>query len=240
MLFISQIIQMCSIIRLVKVGDNMEIIKFMEKLGIVSDNLKLYQMALTHTSYSNEHPEYPHYERLEFLGDAVLELIMSDYLYNEKYLEEGMMTKMRASYVCENALYKYALSLDFPKYVRVGEGIKPNATILADMFEALIGAIYLDQGFERASSFVLGIIVPYIKNGVDFLKDYKSELQELVQTVKKSVVYEIVNESGPSHNRTFECVALVDGIVMGRGISSSKKGAEQEAAKEALSKQAKV
>ena len=135
--------------------------------------------------------------------------------------------------MCENALYRYALDLDFPKYVRVGEGIKPNATILADMFEAVVGAIYLDQGFEKANSFVLDIVVPYIKKGTDFLKDYKSELQELVQTVKKSVVYEIVSERGPSHNRTFECVALVDGIIMGRGVSSSKKGAEQEAAKEA-------
>lgn len=214
--------------------------EFISKLGISTSNVKLYEKALTHTSYSNEHPEYEHYERLEFLGDAVLELIMSDYLYNEEHLEEGVMTKMRASYVCENALYRYALDLDFPKYVRVGEGIKPNATILADMFEAVVGAIYLDQGFEKANSFVLDIVVPYIKKGTDFLKDYKSELQELVQTVKKSVVYEIVSERGPSHNRTFECVALVDGIIMGRGVSSSKKGAEQEAAKEALSKQAKI
>ena len=214
--------------------------EFISKLGISTSNVKLYEKALTHTSYSNEHPEYEHYERLEFLGDAVLELIMSDYLYNEEHLEEGVMTKMRSSYVCENALYRYALDLDFPKYVRVGEGIKPNATILADMFEAIVGAIYLDQGFEKANSFVLDIVVPYIKKGTDFLKDYKSELQELVQTVKKSVVYEIVSERGPSHNRTFECVALVDGIIMGRGVSSSKKGAEQEAAKEALSKQAKI
>ena len=214
--------------------------EFISKLGISTSNVKLYEKALTHTSYSNEHPEFDHYERLEFLGDAVLELIMSDYLYNEEHLEEGVMTKMRSSYVCENALYRYALDLDFPKYVRVGEGIKPNATILADMFEAIVGAIYLDQGFEKANSFVLDIVVPYIKKGTDFLKDYKSELQELVQTVKKSVVYEIVSERGPSHNRTFECVALVDGIIMGRGVSSSKKGAEQEAAKEALSKQAKI
>lgn len=215
-------------------------IDLLKKLNIQTDNKELYETALTHTSYSNEHSLYVHYERLEFLGDAVLELVISDYLYNEKHLEEGMMTKMRASYVCENALYQYATDLNFIQYVRVGEGIKPNATILADMFEAFIGALYLDKGLEYTSSFILNIIIPYIKKDTSFLHDYKSELQELVQTVKKSVIYDIIDEYGPPHAKTFKCIALVDGIVMGTGIASSKKAAEQEAAKEALSKQAKV
>lgn len=218
----------------------MELKDLLEKLNITNYNEELYQTAFTHTSYSNEHNNVTHYERLEFLGDAVLELIMSDYLYNEKHLPEGTMTKMRASYVCENALYQYASDLNFINYVKVGEGITPNATILADIFEAFIGAMYLDKGFAPTKEFVLNIIIPYIKKETNFLSDYKSELQELVQTVKKSVTYEIISETGPAHNKTFEIVVKVDGIILGKGIAGSKKAAEQQAAKEALSKQAKV
>jgi len=218
----------------------MELKDLLEKLNITNYNEELYQTAFTHTSYSNEHNNVTHYERLEFLGDAVLELIMSDYLYNEKHLPEGTMTKMRASYVCENALYQYASDLNFIDYVKVGEGITPNATILADIFEAFIGAMYLDKGFAPTKEFVLNIIIPYVKKETNFLSDYKSELQELVQTVKKSVTYEIISETGPAHNKTFEIVVKVDGIILGKGIAGSKKAAEQQAAKEALSKQAKV
>lgn len=214
--------------------------ELLDKLNIVTDNEELYITALTHTSYSNEHSNCNNYERLEFLGDAVLELAISDYLYNERHLEEGTMTKIRACYVCENALYEYALKLGFPSYVRVGEGIKVNDTILADMFEAFVGAIYLDKGFKASKDFILDIIIPYIKKEVNFLQDYKSKLQELVQTYKKSVYYDIVSESGPAHDKTFECIVKVDDIIMGRGVASSKKAAEQQAAKEALSKQAKI
>ncbi len=214
--------------------------ELLDKLNIVTDNEELYITALTHTSYSNEHNNCNNYERLEFLGDAVLELAISDYLYNERHLEEGTMTKIRACYVCENALYEYALKLKFSNYVRVGEGIKVNDTILADMFEAFVGAIYLDKGFKASKDFILNIIIPYIKKEVNFLQDYKSKLQELVQTYKKSVYYDIVNESGPAHDKTFECIVKVDDIIMGRGVASSKKAAEQQAAKEALSKQAKI
>ncbi len=210
------------------------------KLDISTDREDMYLTALTHTSYSNEHNNCDNYERLEFLGDAVLELVVSDYLFNAKHLEEGSMTKMRACYVCEAALYDYALKLEFPKYVRVGEGIKLNDTILADMFEAFVGALYVDKGFFVSRKFILDMVVPYVKKGVNFLQDYKSKLQELVQTYKKSVYYDIVKESGPAHDKTFECVVKVDDIVMGHGVASSKKGAEQQAAKEALSKQAKI
>lgn len=215
--------------------------ELLDNLNINTDKEYLYQTALTHTSYSNEH-DIPSYERLEFLGDAVIELIMSDYLYKEKAFEEGDMTKTRAAYVCEQALYTYASDLNFDKYILLGSGdaIKANETIMADVFEAFTGALYLDKGLEIAKKFVLDKIIPYLEVGTKFMNDYKSELQELVQTVKKSVEYEIINEYGPAHQKTFECIVKVDGIIYGKGKASSKKGAEQQAAKEALSKQAKI
>ena len=216
------------------------IMKILDDLKINTKNINLYKTAFTHTSYSNEHDNCESYERLEFLGDAVLELIISDYLYNEKHLEEGTMTKMRASYVCEEACATYAKKLGFDKYILLGSGeTSANVTILADVFESFVGATYLDQGFDFVNNMVLKIIVKYINNGVDFLHDYKSELQELVQTVKKSVVYEIIDEQGPAHDKTFTCQVRVDDIIMGKGIGSSNKQAEQMAAKMALSKQVK-
>ncbi len=216
--------------------------EILDKLNIEYNNISLYTEAFTHTSYSNEHSHCPNYERLEFLGDAVLELIISKYLFQDKEYKEGIMTKKRASYVCENALYRYASDLDFFKYIRLGSGEKkePNPTILADVFEAFIGAMYLDKGFDYTEEKMIKIITPYIKENIEFLKDYKSELQELVQTFKKSVEYKIVNEYGEPHCPTFVCEVLVDGMILGRGCANSKKGSEQEAAREALSKQAKI
>jgi ribonuclease-3 len=211
--------------------------ELLEKLNINTGNFDLYKTAFTHTSYSNEHYKCSSYERLEFLGDAVLELVISDYLYNEKNFEEGTMTKVRSSYVCEEACATYAKELGFNKYILLGSGeLEANDTIMADVFESFIGAVYLDQGFEFVNEIVLNIIVKYINKKVDFLHDYKSELQELVQTVKKSVTYTIIDESGPAHRKKFTCQVEVDGVVMGQGTGSSKKQAEQGAAKEALSK----
>ena len=215
--------------------------QLLKELNIKPKDISLYETAFTHTSYSNEHSNCESYERLEFLGDAVLELIISDYLYNEKHLEEGTMTKMRSSYVCEEACATYSNDLGFDKYIRLGSGENgASVTILADVFESFIGATYLDQGFDFTKKLVLDIIIPYINKGIDFLQDYKSNLQELVQTVKKSVVYEIIDEKGPAHKKVFTCQVKVDGIVMGKGVGNSKKLAEQEAAKNALSKQAKL
>lgn len=214
--------------------------EILNKLGISTNDDNLYVQAFTHTSYSNENLECESYERLEFLGDAVLELIISDYLYNEKHLEEGTMTKMRASYVCEAACCTYAKELGLDKYIRLGSGeVEANTTILADVFESFIGAMYLDQGIEVTRKIVMDVISGYIEKKIDFLHDYKSELQEQVQTIRKSAVYEIVDERGPAHDRTFTCQVKVDDIVMGTGVGSSKKAAEQEAAKEALEKQVK-
>jgi len=216
-------------------------VEILDKLNIIPKNKSLYIQAFTHTSYSNEHLEEESYERLEFLGDAVLELVISDYLYNEKHLEEGTMTKMRSGYVCEAACCTYAKALGLDEYVRLGSGeVAANTTILADVFESFVGAIYLDQGIEVAKMVVMNVIVDYIDKRVDFLHDYKSELQEQVQTVRKSAVYEIVEETGPAHDKTFTCQVKVDDIIMGIGVGSSKKAAEQEAAKEALKKQIRV
>lgn len=214
--------------------------KVFKKLDINPTNMNLYTAAVTHSSFSNENPSYPDYERLEFLGDAVLEIIISDYLYKERKLEEGVMTRMRASYVCEEACATYAKELGLDVDIRVGSGEVLNQTITADVFEAFVAALYLDQGFEFTKKFVLNIITKYIEEEVDFLHDYKSTLQELVQTEKKSLVYEVINEEGPSHNKTFTSIVKIDDIVMGKGIGNSKKASEQEAARDALSKQAKV
>lgn len=216
--------------------------KIFKTLNFNPTNINLYYEAFTHTSYSNENPSFTSYERLEFLGDAILEFVISDYLYKERHLTEGVMTKMRANYVCEEALATYAHDLKFEEDIKLGSGeleTGPNNTILADVFEAFVAAMYLDIGFEKTQEMVLKIMLKYITKGVDFLHDYKSTLQELVQTDKKSVVYEIISEEGPAHNRRFECVVKVDGHILGRGIGSSKKASEQEAAKAALAKQAK-
>ena len=211
------------------------------RLEIEPKNIDLYKLAFSHSSYVNEKHLKADYERLEFLGDAVLELIMSDYLYKERHLEEGTMTKMRSSYVCEEACATYSTDLGFKDYILLGSGeSEATVPILADVFESFVGATYLDQGFAFTNEFVLKVITKYINKGIDFLHDYKSELQELVQTVKKSVVYEVIDEKGPAHDKTFTCQVKVDDVVMGKGTGTSKKNAEQAAAKVALSKQVKI
>lgn len=214
--------------------------KVFRKLDINPTNMNLYTTSVTHSSFTNENPSYPDYERLEFLGDAVLEIIISEYLYKERKLEEGVMTRMRASYVCEEACATYAKEIGLDADIRVGSGETLNQTITADVFEAFVAALYLDQGFDFTKEFVLDIITKYIEDGVDFLHDYKSTLQELVQTEKRSLIYEVINEEGPSHNKKFTSVVKIDDIIMGKGTGNSKKASEQEAARDALSKQAKV
>ncbi len=208
-----------------------------KKLDINPTNMNLYYQAFTHSSYTNENPSYPNYERLEFLGDAVLEIIISDYLYKEWHLEEGTMTKMRANYVCEKACATYARNLNFESDVRIGNNEEINDTIIADIFEAFIGALYLDKGFDFTSKLVMNIIKPYIDKNVNFLIDYKSALQEKIQSIKKTVTYEVIEESGPAHNKKFTSVVKVDDIILGKGTGNSKKASEQEAAKDALSKE---
>ncbi len=216
-------------------------IELLRKLDIDFKNIFLYEQAFIHTSYAYEHNLSYSYETLEFLGDTIVDLVVSDYLYNAKKYKEGEMTKIRASYVCENALYEYANDLGFSNYIQVGKGEQRSGgthkkAILADVFEAFIAAIYLDLGFEKAKDVALKIIVPYIEDeNIMLFSDYKSVLQEAVQTDQRSLVYELLEESGPAHERVFKVVVKVDDIVFGEGIGGSKKEAEQEAAKSALS-----
>lgn len=213
-----------------------------KKLNISPKDKQIYEQAFIHTSYAYENNLDYSYETLEFLGDAILELVMSDYLYRKNKFHEGDMTKLRASYVCENALYEYATDLEFNKYVMLGKGEintggNYKKAILADIFEAFIAAVYLDLGFDKAKQVVLDIIIPYVNDKeVLFFSDYKSELQEAVQDIQKELTYELINESGPAHDKNFEMAVKIDNIVYGTGEGHTKKEAEQEAAKSALTK----
>lgn len=218
--------------------------ELLEKMGIIPNRIELYETAFTHTSYAYEENRES-YERLEYLGDAILELVISEYLYLHTEYGEGMMTKLRAHYVCETALYEYSIRLGLNEYLKLGHGEeqtggKYRKAIVADIFESFIGALYLDQGLETAKNFIYDTVIPCMeKNEFDFFSDYKSKLQELVQTDQRSLTYHIINEEGPAHNKTFTAVVQIDDIVYGTGVAHSKKEAEQEAAKNALEKSVK-
>ena len=213
----------------------------LEKFNINSNHDSYYIKAFTHTSYANEHGTVS-YERLEYLGDAVMELVISEYLYKNSEHNEGEMTKLRSYYVCENAHYEYSKALGLNKYVLLGNGEEESGgrnrkAIIADIYEAFIGAIFLDQGFEYVKTFIYKYIIPIIEDKTNnFFNDYKSVLQEFVQTDKRDLVYEVVEENGPAHNKTFTVVVKIDNILYGKGIAGSKKEAEQLAAKDALKK----
>lgn len=212
---------------------------FLKKNNIIVKNENLLLTALTHASYANEN-HCESYERLEFLGDAVLQIIMSEYLYQNTDLKEGQMSKERSSYVCEEALACYAKKAGIDKYIRVGNGLLNNIndTIIADVFEAVLAAIYLDCGLETCKTYIYDVVIPYVKKNVTFLKDYKTMLQEMVQTGKKSLEYVAV-ETNADNNVQFKASVIVDGIILGTGVGHSKKEAEQKAAAEAIRKSAK-
>ena len=211
--------------------------KCLEKMGIEIKNKELLKTALTHSSYSNEH-NCDNYERLEYLGDAILESVTSEYLYLNTDYSEGEMTKIRANYVCEKALATYSKKLGIDGYIRLGHGQihNLNDTIIADVFEAVAAAVYLDQGYEVVKKYLQDIIVPFIKEGWDFNTYYKTKLQEAVQTNKKSLEYVLIREYGEAHDKTFEMAVKIDNIIYGKGIGKSKKEAEQNAALDALNK----
>jgi len=210
-----------------------------KKYGIKIKNERLLGEALTHSSYSNEHGGKS-YERLEYLGDAVLEIVCSEYLYSKTEYPEGEMSRLRSLYVCENALYEYSKEINLKDYIYLGNGMsEANKTIISDVFEACMAVIYLEHGLEGVKKVFYGLIVPYIERKEDFLMDYKSLLQESVQTVKKSVEYKLVSESGPAHHKLFKVEVVIDDLVYGVGEGLSKKEAEQNAAKEAYNKRAK-
>lgn len=207
-------------------------------------NNPIYERAFTHSSYVNETKKGEDYERLEFLGDKILDFIISEYLYVNNHYTEGEMTKLRASYVCENALYRYSLDLKLNDRLKLGKGEEATGgrnrkAIVADIFEAFLAATYLIYGMDKVKEIVYDNVVPYIEDNVDlFFNDYKSELQELVQAEKESIEYILTKEEGPAHNKTFTFEVKVDGITLGEGTANSKKEAQNLAAKDALSKQA--
>lgn len=215
-----------------------------ERLGISFNDHVLLKQAFTHSSYVNEHREekFLDNERLEFLGDAVLELGVSQYLYrNHIKMAEGEMTKLRASIVCEASLVNFAQDLQFGDYILLGKGEEQTGgrkrpALLADVFESFLGALYLDQGYESVLTFLNKSVFPKITTGAfSHAMDYKSQLQELVQQYKNlSIEYNIIEEKGPSHNKEFVAQVRIGNDVYKVGIGRTKKEAEQRAAKSTL------
>lgn len=214
------------------------------KIGYQFKNPALLNEALTHSSYANEHKSQhiKYNERLEFLGDSVLSIVVSDYIYkNCPELPEGELTKLRASLVCEKSLYEFAKKIDLGKYLILSKGERHNGgadrpSILSDAFEALIAAIYIDGGLAPASKHILNFVIPAIKNSKKKkINDYKTTLQEIIQkNPGERLEYVLVKESGPDHNKHFVVEVHLNSNVIGKGGGRSKKEAEQQAAREAL------
>lgn len=217
--------------------------EFMGKIGYSFQNEGLLITALTHSSYANEWKrQLKNNERLEFLGDSVLSLVVAEHLFeNYKHLPEGELTKLRASLVCEKSLHIFARQIDLGSMLLLGKGEehtggRERASILADAFEAVIAAVYLDGGFEAAKRHVLQFIPAQLDTHANVsLQDYKTILQEIIQKNKEEKIeYVMMLESGPDHDKRFEVEVHLNSNVIGTGIGHSKKQAEQNAAKEAL------
>ncbi len=220
----------------------MNIRELEEKLGYKFKNEELLKVAMTHSSYANEN-KTKSYERLEFLGDTLLGLVTSEYLY-VKYpqLPEGELTKMRSLLVCEKSLCGFSQKLDLGQYIYLSNGEirtggRERISILADLFEAIIAAMYVDgAGLSFMRKFILSFIVPAIANlsKVQF-KDYKTTLQEIIQrNPEEQLSYAVVGESGPDHNKRFQVEVRLNSNAIGKGGGKSKKEAEQQAARVAL------
>lgn len=216
--------------------------KLEEKIGYTFKNRALLKQAVTHSSFANEQKinRQKHYERLEFLGDAVLELISSDFLFQtHPELSEGQLTKMRASMVCEPALAYCAKDLKLDRYIQLGKGEEATGgryrdSIISDVMEAVIGAIYLDGGMESASRYIHRFILSDLENKQLFL-DSKTNLQEYIQqNLKQEFHYQLIEESGPEHDKIFTVEVVMGDKVLGKGSGRTKKAAEQQAAYEAL------
>jgi len=214
-----------------------------EKIGYRFHDRELLKTALTHSSYANEkHGVSESYERLEFLGDSILGHVTAEFLYrHEPPLPEGRMTRLRAELVCEVSLHKTALALDIGHYMRLGKGEehtggRERPSILADMVEAIIAALYLDSGMDEARRFIMEHILRDAELGDSHRStDYKTRLQELVQRQSNQVItYRLAEETGPDHDKTFTFEVLINDAVSGRGSGKTKKEAEQMAASRAL------
>ena len=214
-----------------------------KKIGYTYKNISYLENALTHSSYANEakHGTKSN-ERLEFLGDSVLSMVVSDYIYkNCPNLPEGELSKLRASLVCEKSLCRFARSLGVGRCLKLSHGernLKGNErpSILADAFEAIIASIYLDGGMEQARKFILSFVEPEIKNPKPkAFKDYKTTLQEIIQkNPEEHLSYVLTGEQGPDHDKHFFVEVHLNSNVIGKGGGRSKKEAEQQAAREAL------
>lgn len=213
-----------------------------DTIGYKFHNPVFLEVALTHSSYANEVKHQLKYnERQEFLGDAVLSIIVSDYLFNNYTVPEGELTKLRAAIVCEKSLDVMANKIHLGEYLRLGRGEemtggRTRPSIIADAFEALIAAIYLDSGIESARTFVLPFVTEMLEHEDSLsFKDYKTILQEIIQqNPEEKLVYKLVGEKGPDHDKRFVVDVMLNSNVIGKGEGRSKKNAEQMAAKEAL------
>ena len=221
--------------------------QFFKKFNITPKNRELFEMAFTHSSFNSDAKTTHHdYERLEFIGDSVLGFVVASLIY--KYhpeMKEGEMTRTRSSLVQSNSLAKYAINLGYNEYIRAGHSLSleeasKNHNILEDVFEAVIGALYLDQGIEFCIKFITKIFEGDVINfKIDDFKDYKSLLQEAMQAeYRESVTYRVIREMGPPHDKTFEVEVLFNNCILGKGSGKSKKEAEQNAASDALKKKA--
>ena len=226
----------------------MDIIDWLKNRGIEIHNEGLIHQAFMHSSYANEHRTRHDNERLEFMGDAVLQLWSTAHIFPlEPPLPEGRMTTLRAQLVCEKALAIYARKLRLNEFLLLGAGEEKTGgrdkdAIIADMFEAFLGALYLDQGMDAVDNILNEVITPELKHPgeVKVIPDYKTKLQEYVQSdSRRTVRYQLIEASGPSNKPTFEMQVIVDDLVMGTGKGSSKKAAEQDAARNAFEKMVK-
>lgn len=218
--------------------------KLREEFEIVFSDKNLLDTAFTHTSYANEHRllNISHNERLEFLGDAVLQLLISQYLF-KKYPEkpEGDLSKMRSVIVREESLAGFSRQCGFDDYIRLGKGEEKSGgrdrdTILGDLFEAFLGALLLDKGVDAVEKFLNQVMIPKVEEGnFERVKDYKTTLQEFLQVEGDvSIEYRVISETGPAHAKMFEMAVYVNGREISTGIGKSKKLAEQTAAQSAL------
>ena len=221
----------------------------LKSFNISYKNIALYEQALTHPSYNGDaNTKHQDYEKLEFMGDAVLNFVTADLVYkNRPEMSEGNLTKLRSVLVSTKPLAAYARKINLPEYIRIGhsitlEQVKTSDKILENVFESLVGAIYLDAGLKPAYRLISSLLLEDIKNyDVDDLTDYKSKLQEEIQAEHRDAVqYVTIEQNGPAHDRTFKVQVLFNGIVLGVGEGKSKKKAEEMAAKSALSKRSVI
>ncbi|MGE9276419.1 MAG: ribonuclease III [Candidatus Phytoplasma pruni] len=221
----------------------MSIKQLFKRLNIKPTNISLYINALTHSSYANENnAQHNNNERLEFLGDSIINFFMASYLYKKNKDDEGVMTKKRSQAVCVDSLLIYAEEIQLKKYIYLGKGEKKrsvhNYSIVADAFEALFGAIYLDLGFEQAQKTFYHVVLPCLNKIINII-DFKTQLQELVQTRKQNITYKIISEKGLAHEKEFVSEVYLGKEWLGKGNGKTKKAAEQQAAKKALTKVSK-